>query len=221
MEGSFMSNRLILQRNLGTKHLIPGSHQWNILTDKRQEQCWYCGQYVLTLFIWTPRIGALSQIKDPQKLQYYKKKIEFLRDNDELLESNDSRTPYVAGSFNDFRYEKMSDAIDFCCLRDINAPDFMTQLVHEGHIRSENAQSGFLSQEEYDIVNQRKRDYYKTNWQQTIMKMCRYKKPMVANAHYMTNENLKYDPSQPVYIHVAWVRPGRHVYAISHEPSEH
>ena len=50
------SSKLIIQRHLGYKAMIPGDAQWRMITDP-QEECWHCGQHILTLFIWTPRIG--------------------------------------------------------------------------------------------------------------------------------------------------------------------
>lgn len=52
------------------------------------------------------------------------------------------------------------------------------------------------------------------------MQMMRFKKPMVANAHELTAQSLKVDPSHPVYIHMAWCKPGLHTYCISHNPDD-
>jgi hypothetical protein len=48
--------KCIITRHLGYKTMIPGAGQWTILTDDKNE-CWFCGQHILSLFIWTPRIG--------------------------------------------------------------------------------------------------------------------------------------------------------------------
>ena len=50
--------------------------------------------------------------------------------------------------------------------------------------------------------------------------MMRFNKPQIANAHTLTNDSLKYDPNQPVYVHVDWLAPGRHTYCISHDERE-
>lgn len=63
-----------------------------------------------------------------------------------------------------------------------------------------------------------KEQYYKGNWEIVLMKMMRYKKPMVANAHWLTKESLKMEGGSEVFIHLAWVKPGRHTYVISHNP---
>lgn len=41
MEGSFLSRKLVIERNLGIKHVMPGMAQWKVLSDKKQE-CWRC-----------------------------------------------------------------------------------------------------------------------------------------------------------------------------------
>lgn len=74
--GSQMS-KLIIQRKLGFKELIPQSGQWQVCADEHSE-CWYCGQHILTLFIWTPRISQLLQVKDAEVINYYKDAVELL-----------------------------------------------------------------------------------------------------------------------------------------------
>ena len=103
MEGSFLAKTLIISRILGSKHLQPGSAQWRVLDDKKDE-CWKCGQYVLTLFLWNPRIGALTSDKDPVKTKYYKEQMDSMRDTDELFPMNMSSTPLFASSFNGWKY---------------------------------------------------------------------------------------------------------------------
>ena len=52
------------------------------------------------------------------------------------------------------------------------------------------------------------------------MRIGRFRKPMVANAHKLTLQSLKVDPNFPVYIHFDWVKPGRRTYVVSHDPEE-
>ena len=72
MEGSFLSRKLIIHRHLGLKHAFKNSAQWVVMSDKKSE-CWRCSQHILTIFLWTPRIGDLTCDKDEAKIQYYKK----------------------------------------------------------------------------------------------------------------------------------------------------
>ena len=57
------TQKLIIQRKLGHKQLMPGAAQWDMLTD-RTDECYICGHYILTFFIWTKRIGQLAKEKD-------------------------------------------------------------------------------------------------------------------------------------------------------------
>ena len=61
----------IITRHVGAKKLIPGSGQWKIDTEQNDE-CWFCGQHILTLFLWSPRIGQLSQVQDPKVKKHYR-----------------------------------------------------------------------------------------------------------------------------------------------------
>lgn len=74
MSQNFDSQRLIIQRNIGFKDIIPGSGQWAVLTDKKEE-CWICNQSVMTIFLWKPRIGSLTALKDKTTVDYYKKAV--------------------------------------------------------------------------------------------------------------------------------------------------
>ena len=60
----------IITRHLGTKKLIPGSGQWQVFT-QASDECWHCGQHVMTLFLWSPRIGQLSQVRDQKVRKHY------------------------------------------------------------------------------------------------------------------------------------------------------
>ena len=52
------------------------------------------------------------------------------------------------------------------------------------------------------------------------MRSLRYKKPLVANSLYLTPEIFDLetvDVSRHVYVHVAFVRPGKHTFCISND----
>ena len=70
------------------------------------------------------------------------------------------------------------------------------------------------------IVAARKQQYYEENWSTLIMRVLRYKNPLVANAHKLTSVTSKIDPGSKVYFHVDWVRPGRHVFLVQHDSQE-
>lgn len=64
------------------------------------------------------------------------------------------------------------------------------------------------------IVEARKLIYYEENWSKLIMKLLKYKNPLVANAHKLTSITSKIDPGTKVYFHVDWVKPGKHTYLV-------
>lgn len=210
MEGSFLSRKLFINRHLGMKHVMPKSGQWVVHSDKKDE-CWRCNQHILSLFLWTPRIGALSCDKDDEKTKYYKHEMDKTRDMDPDLPSNMTCVPHVASTFNEWMYKPMNEVIKFCMQKDLMQPDFVEECTQDGLIRPEN---GRLTEDEKSIVNNVKEAYYKDNWQTVLMSMFRFKKPMVANAQSLTSESLKVDPASPIYVYVDWLKPGRHTYVV-------
>lgn len=58
------SSKLIIQRRLGHKVLIPGIAQWRVNTEQKDE-CWICAHSIMTVFIWSQRIGQMASSSDP------------------------------------------------------------------------------------------------------------------------------------------------------------
>ena len=56
--------------------------------------------------------------------------------------------------------------------------------------------------------------YYNENWSKVIMKIMRYKNPLIANAHMMTSITNKIDSESKIYFHIDWLRPGRQTFLI-------
>ena len=184
------------------------------MSENKKAECWRCSQHILSIFLWTQRIGELSSIKDVDKEEYYKKKMAEFRDEDDSLLTNYSRIPQIASDFTDWRYEKMQEVVSFCKKRDLIPPNFFQECLNLDLIKQNDEAK--LNPGERKIVEDFKEKYYKENWQTVLMKMMRYKKPMVANAHWLTKESLKMESGSEVFIHVAWLKPGRHTYLISH-----
>jgi len=133
MEGSFLSKTLVINRILGTKHFMKDSSRWVVHDDKKSE-CWKCTQHILTLFFWTPRIGAATSDKDLIKTKYYKDKLEGLRDmSDQAM--NSSSTPLFASSFNGWHYENMLDVVPYCMKNDLDPPNFEEECITDGIVR--------------------------------------------------------------------------------------
>jgi hypothetical protein len=51
------------------------------------------------------------------------------------------------------------------------------------------------------------------------MRILKFKTPLVANGQSLSSESIKVDPSNPIYFHVDWVRPGKHIYVVEHDNS--
>jgi len=47
--------------------------------------------------------------------------------------------------------------------------------------------------------------------------MLRFQRPHIANIHQMTKFSIQNDPSQPIYVHVEFLKPGKQIYCISHK----
>jgi len=62
--------------------------------------------------------------------------------------------------------------------------------------------------------------YYAENWSKLIMQILRYRNPLVANAHMMTSITNTIDPTNKVYFHIDWLKPGRHTFLIQHDNNE-
>ena len=69
------SQKLIIQRQLGHKKLCFGAAQWGVYTNQKDE-CWICGHYIMTVFIWTPRIGMMTKETDNKMYTHYKKELD-------------------------------------------------------------------------------------------------------------------------------------------------
>ena len=101
------SSKLIIQRHLGFKDLLPNSGRWKICVEENNE-CWYCGQHILTLFIWTQRISMLSEVKDPDFRQYYRDKVDRMTDIDPHFQPIKSgEVPHIIGPFTNWNYAPM------------------------------------------------------------------------------------------------------------------
>ena len=69
--------KMILTRIIGMKEQMPGSGQWQLLTD-RQDECWHCDQWIYSLVFWdADTIGRKSKKKThPKVLNQMVKKVE-------------------------------------------------------------------------------------------------------------------------------------------------
>ena len=117
----------------------------------------------------------------------------------------------------------MTDVITVCKTHDIHKPNFIQEAIAAGKIDERRVGHGYqknMTEEELQFISHYEDKYYRENWQRVIMRILRYKKPLVANSHKFSAEtliNLEQNPNQKVYCHFNFVRPGHQIYAISHQ----
>ena len=72
--------KCIIQRKLGHEEIMPGSAQWSVHTEHgANDDCWICGHYIMTVFVWTPRIGELSRDRSPAVNTHFREYLDNLR----------------------------------------------------------------------------------------------------------------------------------------------
>ena len=148
--------KLIIQRQLGHKILLPGAAQWNVFTNQKDE-CWICGHYIMTVFIWTPRIGAIAKEQDPKICDHYKKEIDRQRPNWLMQPGQHDGAPYINGPFTGWEPVRMKEVVPYCIEHDPLKPDFVQECINEQiigpHVRGDHAQP--MTDEESKAVMQK------------------------------------------------------------------
>lgn len=130
-------------------------------------------------------------------------------------------TPRIAGAFTDWHYKDMREIIPFCMDNDENPPDFAEMLFTEKVIKKRlplNPKE--LTEEQKKLLDGRKNRYYEENWSKMILKIMRFRNPLVANAHTLTSITNTIDSGSKVYFHIGWLKPGRHNFVIQHDNDE-
>ena len=59
---------LILTRHIGLKETLPGSGQWNMLTEI-DDCCWYTDQWIYTLIFWDAKTIGKNALENLNKIQ--------------------------------------------------------------------------------------------------------------------------------------------------------
>ena len=186
------AQKLIIQRQLGHKTLLPGMAQWGVFTNKKDE-CWICGHYIMTVFIWTPRIGALAREQDQKLCDHYKKEIDKQRDKWIMPPGQHDGAPYINGPFTNWEPVRMKEVIPFCIDHDPLKPDFVQECINEqlipAHVRMENPQP--MTDEESKAVMNKQDEYYQEHWHRALLTLLRYLNPQVANTELYTKMTLE------------------------------
>ena len=108
---------------------------------------------------------------------------------DEDFMPNFYQTPHFRAYFTNWRNKPMRDVLSFCRQHDPNAPDFISQLIMDGMIRSScsDLKMSKLTEHETNLVNAELDHYYEENWSNVIIEIMKVKNPLVANAHLLSS----------------------------------
>ena len=159
----------------------------------------------------------MTATKDQAVISHYRRQMELANMDEDFMPTYHS-TPRIAGAFNGWHYTNMREIVPFCEKNDPDPPDFLEMCVSDGSLRlDENCKPEAAT---LKTVEARKSKYYAENWSLIIMRILRYKNPLVANAHLLTSMTNKIDPGTKVYFHIDWVKPGRHTFLIQHDNQE-
>lgn len=90
--------KLLIQRQLGHKVIMPGAAQWKVYTEQKDE-CWICGHYIMTVFVWTPKIGKIAMEKDPATVKHFNSEIHRVKKQWKNQPSFATGVPYIYGPF--------------------------------------------------------------------------------------------------------------------------
>lgn len=107
LSSGYERKKLIIQRHLNLQKVIPKSAQWDLVTGETEErelkpnnyimndlemkknyqkkntgECYFCGQHIFTVFVWSPRIGLLNASKDQDLERFYRDKMAEIHDEE-------------------------------------------------------------------------------------------------------------------------------------------
>lgn len=132
---------LALTRQRGLDHVIPDAFKWKLLTTKKDE-CWLCEEHVITLYIWTPRIGLLSMVKDEEEIRYYSHWVADINRGNEPRppKEGEEAVPHIASATTDWRYVPMQEIRELCRVGDTQKPNFLRLAIRQGYISEARAE---------------------------------------------------------------------------------
>ena len=145
--------KCIIQRHLGHKDMMPGAAQWGIFT-KNKDECWVCGQFIMTVFIWNPRVGLIAGERDATVRNHYETAIEKERKHWKNQPGHFDGTPYIMGQFTKWQPVRMLQIRPYVTKNDPLKPDFLQECVNDGTVRYTcvGPDAEKLTDEEHDAV---------------------------------------------------------------------
>ena len=105
------------------KDLKIGAAQWRIGTDTREEG-WFSNQSILTIFLWKPRVGKISAIKDKRTIEHYKTALQSVQEKLNVKSYFIDSAPVISGQFTRWHPVKMQNIIEYLTQNDPNRPNF-------------------------------------------------------------------------------------------------
>ena len=86
---------------------MPGADTWQVDMQQRDE-CWHCGQHILTVFFWSPGASKLAANYDEDMIKFYKSTIE-KETGDDL--SSKVEQPVLRGAFTNWQGLEMCEVV--------------------------------------------------------------------------------------------------------------
>ena len=80
---------------------------------EHNDECWHCGHHNLALFLWSPRLGQLSQVRDPKVRKHYEDQFKALQADEEFLPIF-KQTPHFRGEWSGWKSQPMRDVVEYC-----------------------------------------------------------------------------------------------------------
>lgn len=213
---------LIFTRFLGHTVDIPGSAQWKMITaqPKGHNDCWVCDRHIYSLIFWNKRIGAIGVQQVPREDQEYilGKIREFAKEEDSgaqksKAEAEHSDTPYIYGSFTNWKPRRMFEIREYCDRINADKPNVFLRCKDQGYIRRGVTDTKDLNEEEKITYEKNVKEYfdsYLNSWKMVIIKNLKYKRPNLVNA----NMKLCFSIDEPLYVFATFMTAGKHFYNI-------
>jgi hypothetical protein len=93
--------------------------------------------HILTVFLWSQKIGHIVGANEDENLFYKSQLAEFKKTDQELNEAED--VPKIIGQFTNWRYQEMVSLLDFCKENDPTPPNLIKELIDNGTLRQAHA----------------------------------------------------------------------------------
>ena len=133
-------------------------------------------------------------------------------------------TPAISGKFTNWSAKYMREVLDFCKKCDTDPIDLKSDAIRNGLVRPETKDPNVpLTENEKHYLDNQLENYYRDNWSHVVMKNLKYKNPLVVNSTYLNPQifNLdSIDVSKHPFVHVSFVKPGKHTYYVSNDHGE-